>query len=270
MLGIEARALPLRAGARLRPAGGGRRGADRRGGARHRSGHAQLTPTGATYPPEGRSPPSPISHASLDCGSCSTRPTATSSPRAPARRTRSSPTTAGGSNVIELYSFSKSYAVPGHRLGALIAGTPVIEEVAKILDNTADLPRPRRPGGRRLGGRGVARLAHGGPRHAGGACPPLLDAVGASAGLGDLFDRAVFRLSAPSVRGRSRRPRVARRLAAERGVHDTPGELLRAGPGRTPEGGVRQCRGGAPGGSGGAAGRLGPGFVSCGPRGTCG
>ena len=36
--------------------------------------------------------------------------------------------------VIQLYSFSKSYAVPGHRLGAVVAGAAVLAEVAKVLD----------------------------------------------------------------------------------------------------------------------------------------
>jgi aspartate/methionine/tyrosine aminotransferase len=37
-------------------------------------------------------------------------------------------------NVIQLYSFSKSYAIPGHRMGAVTANAALIEEVAKILD----------------------------------------------------------------------------------------------------------------------------------------
>lgn len=36
--------------------------------------------------------------------------------------------------LIGLYSFSKSYAIPGHRMGAMIAGTAVMAEVAKVLD----------------------------------------------------------------------------------------------------------------------------------------
>ena len=36
--------------------------------------------------------------------------------------------------VIQLYSFSKSYAVPGHRLGSLIGAPSVIAEIAKVLD----------------------------------------------------------------------------------------------------------------------------------------
>lgn len=36
--------------------------------------------------------------------------------------------------VIQLYSFSKSYAVPGHRLGAVTASAALIGEIAKVLD----------------------------------------------------------------------------------------------------------------------------------------
>jgi aspartate/methionine/tyrosine aminotransferase len=37
-------------------------------------------------------------------------------------------------NVIQLYSFSKSYAIPGHRTGAIAADAELIEQIAKILD----------------------------------------------------------------------------------------------------------------------------------------
>ena len=36
--------------------------------------------------------------------------------------------------VIQLYSFSKSYAIPGHRVGAITADARLIEQAAKILD----------------------------------------------------------------------------------------------------------------------------------------
>ncbi|MEP3431539.1 MAG: aminotransferase [Roseibium sp.] len=36
--------------------------------------------------------------------------------------------------LISLYSFSKSYAIPGHRLGALIASEPILGEIGKALD----------------------------------------------------------------------------------------------------------------------------------------
>ncbi len=36
--------------------------------------------------------------------------------------------------VLGLYSFSKSYCIPGHRLGAITAGRAVLAEIGKILD----------------------------------------------------------------------------------------------------------------------------------------
>jgi aspartate/methionine/tyrosine aminotransferase len=38
-------------------------------------------------------------------------------------------------NVIRLYSFSKAYAIPGHRVGAMIADRAVTAQIAKVLDN---------------------------------------------------------------------------------------------------------------------------------------
>nr|CAD6406580.1 pyridoxal phosphate-dependent aminotransferase [Rhizobium sp. Q54] len=37
--------------------------------------------------------------------------------------------------LIGLYSFSKSFCIPGHRLGAITAGPKVVEQVAKVMDN---------------------------------------------------------------------------------------------------------------------------------------
>ena len=36
--------------------------------------------------------------------------------------------------VIQLYSFSKSYAIPGHRTGAITADFALVEQVCKVLD----------------------------------------------------------------------------------------------------------------------------------------
>ena len=36
--------------------------------------------------------------------------------------------------MVQLYSFSKSYAIPGHRLGAVTAGAPLLTEITKALD----------------------------------------------------------------------------------------------------------------------------------------
>ncbi|WP_337269193.1 aminotransferase [Oryzifoliimicrobium ureilyticus] len=37
--------------------------------------------------------------------------------------------------LVLLYSFSKSFCIPGHRLGAITAGPQLITEVAKVMDN---------------------------------------------------------------------------------------------------------------------------------------
>lgn len=37
-------------------------------------------------------------------------------------------------SVIQLYSFSKAYCVPGHRLGAVIAGAELVQQFMKVLD----------------------------------------------------------------------------------------------------------------------------------------
>jgi aspartate/methionine/tyrosine aminotransferase len=46
--------------------------------------------------------------------------------------------------LIQLYSFSKSFCIPGHRLGAIVAGPAVVENVAKVMDNL-QICAPRAP-----------------------------------------------------------------------------------------------------------------------------
>jgi aspartate/methionine/tyrosine aminotransferase len=43
--------------------------------------------------------------------------------------------TAWRDNLVALYSFSKSFCIPGHRLGALTASAQVVAQVAKVMDN---------------------------------------------------------------------------------------------------------------------------------------
>jgi aspartate/methionine/tyrosine aminotransferase len=38
------------------------------------------------------------------------------------------------SHLVQLYSFSKAYAIPGHRLGSVTAAPALIDEIAKIID----------------------------------------------------------------------------------------------------------------------------------------
>src|SRR5690606_18098576 len=40
--------------------------------------------------------------------------------------------------------FSKSFCIPGHRLGAIVAGAAVVEQVAKVMDNL-QICAPRAP-----------------------------------------------------------------------------------------------------------------------------
>ncbi|QWK78860.1 aminotransferase [Ochrobactrum sp. BTU1] len=39
------------------------------------------------------------------------------------------------SHLIQLYSFSKSFCIPGHRLGAIVAGADMVANVTKVMDN---------------------------------------------------------------------------------------------------------------------------------------
>lgn len=46
--------------------------------------------------------------------------------------------------LIQLYSFSKSFCIPGHRLGAVTAGEAVVGQIVKIMDNL-QICAPRAP-----------------------------------------------------------------------------------------------------------------------------
>ncbi|WP_407936833.1 aminotransferase class I/II-fold pyridoxal phosphate-dependent enzyme [Jiella pelagia] len=46
-------------------------------------------------------------------------------------------------NLVGLYSFSKAYAIPGHRMGAMIAGGTILAEIEKVIDSLQICaPRP--------------------------------------------------------------------------------------------------------------------------------
>ncbi len=45
-----------------------------------------------------------------------------------------------GDVLVQLYSFSKAHAIPGHRLGAMVAAPSVIGEIAKVLDSVQICP----------------------------------------------------------------------------------------------------------------------------------
>ncbi|GAA0780012.1 aminotransferase [Roseibium denhamense] len=89
-------------------------------------------PTGAVYPPETIAAFLDLAHAKgirliIDETYRDFRP-ASSRPHALYQDQRWRDT------VIGLYSFSKAYAIPGHRLGALTASAQTVREIGKILD----------------------------------------------------------------------------------------------------------------------------------------
>jgi aspartate/methionine/tyrosine aminotransferase len=47
-------------------------------------------------------------------------------------------------HLVALYSFSKSFCIPGHRVGALAASPAIVEQVAKVMDNL-QICAPRAP-----------------------------------------------------------------------------------------------------------------------------
>jgi len=131
--------------------------------------------------------------------------------------------------VIRLYSFSKAYAIPGHRVGAMIADAAVTSQIAKVLDN----------------------LQICAPRAAQAALVWAIDALAdwREAARREIVERgAAFRRMLESVSGWRidssgayfafvRHPfpgtpalKIAERLAAERGVLCLPGSYF--GPGQ--------------------------------------
>ncbi len=134
-----------------------------------------------------------------------------------------------GGTLIQLYSFSKAYAIPGHRLGALVAAPGVIGEIAKILDSVQICPA--RPAQRVVawaidGLRGWREAQRADLQARAMACcaafAPLagwkLDSVG-----------AYFAYAAHPFPG-ERAAVVARRLAIEFGILGLPGPYF--GPGQ--------------------------------------
>jgi len=59
-------------------------------------------------------------------------------------------------NLIQLYSFSKSFCIPGHRLGAVTAGNCVVSAIAGVMDNL-QICAPRAP--QQAVAKGLAALA---------------------------------------------------------------------------------------------------------------
>ena len=136
---------------------------------------------------------------------------------------------AWGEVLIHLYSFSKAYCVPGHRLGALAAGPAVMAELEKAFDTlqicpprptqsalawAIDATRGWRESNRALMGRRAAFFRAAMERAPGWS----VDAIGTYFAYLRLPDHAPDAMAA------------AERLAAERGLMSLPGPFF--GPGQ--------------------------------------
>ena len=178
-------------------------------------------PTGAIYPPATVSAFAELCRSRgivLDPRRDLPRLRRRAAPRGSSHRPRWRDTTIG------LYSFSKAYCVPGHRLGALTAGEAAMGEIEKILDTHPDLPPARRPGRRSPGRidaladwRAGNRLEIDGARHRLPHCFRGAERLDHRFSLGSYF--AFVR---HPFAGR-RAAQVAKALVEERGVLCLPG-----------------------------------------------
>jgi histidinol-phosphate/aromatic aminotransferase/cobyric acid decarboxylase-like protein len=148
--------------------------------------------------------------------------------------------------VVSLHSFSKDLAIPGYRVGAVVAAPALLREAAKLLDCLAICAPRSRPGGG-LGRAGPRRrLAAGAGAGTGPQAGPLRGRDGGPAGrLRAARGRRVLRLGAPPVpwppdRGRGARARDRVRRA------DDPGHRVRARRPRHDPGQLQQRRRGRP------------------------
>jgi aspartate/methionine/tyrosine aminotransferase len=130
--------------------------------------------------------------------------------------------------LIQLYSFSKSYCIPGHRLGSVAAGRETVGQIVKIMDNL-QICAPRPPQGP------VARAigAHGDWREANRAlitqrAQVLRDTLVGVAGWELASVGAYFAFLAHPFENETSR-QVAQRLATDFGVVTIPGGFFGEG-----------------------------------------
>lgn len=130
--------------------------------------------------------------------------------------------------LIQLYSFSKSYCIPGHRVGAITAGPALVGQVAKIMDNLQICaPRPPQAAlARAIPGLADWRAANTSEieRRANALCETMTGLAGWEIGaIGAYFAYIRHPFTARSAV-------VAERLAAQAGILSIPGAFF--GPGQ--------------------------------------
>ena len=146
----------------------GRASADDRARARRRAGHAQQPDRGHLSARDHRAPSPALRGARHRADHRRDLSRLHRRRGSAARRLRGARL---GQTVVQLYSFSKAYCIPGHRVGALVADAALIAEIAKILDTCRSARRARRSWcfaglSRRLrsGARATARISSAGRR----------------------------------------------------------------------------------------------------------
>ena len=132
-------------------------------------------------------------------------------------------------HVLQLYSFSKAYCIPGHRLGAITAGVAIVPELEKALDTIIiNPPRPSQAAvAWAIGALGAWRAdTRQEINHRGAACQAAFDGLNdwQVSSLG-----AYFAYVRHPFNGKSSIA-VAEALATKRGVLTLPGSYF--GPGQ--------------------------------------
>jgi hypothetical protein len=105
------------------------------------------------------------------------------------------------SHVIQLYSFSKSFGIPGHRTGAVRGRCGGDRADRQDPGLPADLCPAHRAGRPAVGDRRPARLAGGQPRRHQRSRRPVPGGPGRGAGVAHRIGGCLFRLSAPPLPG---------------------------------------------------------------------
>ncbi|MBN9457032.1 MAG: aminotransferase [Bosea sp.] len=132
-------------------------------------------------------------------------------------------------SVIGLYSFSKAYAVPGWRLGAITAGERVIAQIGKVLDCVQISPVRAGQAAVTWGIDGIRAWRERNRAEINARASLFREAMAPLNGWRVLSAGAYFAYVAHPFAG-ARAAAVARRLAEERGVLALPGPYF--GPGQ--------------------------------------
>ncbi len=136
-----------------------------------------------------------------------------------------------GDHLIHLYSFSKAYCVPGHRVGAIAAGAALREQLAKVLDTMQICPPRAAQAALTWAVEGLRGWREGNRAIMAGRATAFAQAMaGVNSwkvdALGGYFAYLRLPEAAPDAMA------AAEHLAAERGLMGLPGPFFGPGQGR--------------------------------------